>query len=181
MADQQAAMFGECCFNTGDVKITMGTGTFMDINTGCKPHTSVAGMAERWQVSCTFVLQGRVTSVAPPPCRSLSFGGMEDRLRGGLPGRGKRCRHGHRHQLGAEVGWEQLESSFFYRLQAVGIIKSHLVRPWRQVQRCLVCGVVAELFTDVQDTSAMAYSVNDSDGVCFVPSFSGLQVLLDTQ
>lgn len=44
MADQQAAMFGECCFDTGDVKITMGTGTFMDINTGSKPHTSVAGM-----------------------------------------------------------------------------------------------------------------------------------------
>uniref|UniRef100_A0A8B9KVJ5 Glycerol kinase 5 n=1 Tax=Astyanax mexicanus TaxID=7994 RepID=A0A8B9KVJ5_ASTMX len=43
MADQQAAMFGECCFHTGDVKITMGTGTFMDINTGNKPHTSVAG------------------------------------------------------------------------------------------------------------------------------------------
>lgn len=39
-------------------------------------------------------------------------------------------------------------------------------------------GVVAELFTDVKDTSAMAYSVPDSDGVCFVPSFSGLQVLL---
>lgn len=45
MADQQAAMFGECCFDIGDVKITMGTGTFMDINTGNKPHTSVAGMA----------------------------------------------------------------------------------------------------------------------------------------
>jgi len=44
MADQQAAMFGQCCFETGDVKITMGTGTFMDINTGNKPHTSVAGM-----------------------------------------------------------------------------------------------------------------------------------------
>lgn len=39
-------------------------------------------------------------------------------------------------------------------------------------------GVVAELFSDVEDTSAMAYSVTDSDGVCFVPSFSGLQVLL---
>lgn len=46
MADQQAAMFGECCFNVGDVKITMGTGTFMDINTGSKPHTSVAGTAK---------------------------------------------------------------------------------------------------------------------------------------
>uniref|UniRef100_A0A672LEJ0 Glycerol kinase 5 n=1 Tax=Sinocyclocheilus grahami TaxID=75366 RepID=A0A672LEJ0_SINGR len=44
MADQQAAMFGECCFDIGDVKITMGTGTFMDINTGNKPHTSVAGL-----------------------------------------------------------------------------------------------------------------------------------------
>ncbi|GAA6074065.1 putative glycerol kinase 5 isoform X1 [Tachysurus ichikawai] len=44
MADQQAAMFGECCFDTGDVKITMGTGTFMDINTGNKPHTSVSGL-----------------------------------------------------------------------------------------------------------------------------------------
>lgn len=67
---------------------------------------------------------------------------------------------------------------FFNCLQAEGLIKSHLVRPWRQVQPGLVCGVVAELFTDVQDTSAMAYSVTDSDGVCFVPSFSGLQVLL---
>lgn len=36
--------------------------------------------------------------------------------------------------------------------------------------------VVAELFSDVRETSAMAYSVSDSDGVCFVPSFSGLQV-----
>lgn len=36
--------------------------------------------------------------------------------------------------------------------------------------------VAAELFADVQDTSAMAYSVSNSDGVCFVPSFSGLQV-----
>lgn len=39
-------MFGECCFNVGDVKITMGTGTFMNINTGNKPHTSVAGKAK---------------------------------------------------------------------------------------------------------------------------------------
>uniref|UniRef100_A0AAY5L8S8 Glycerol kinase 5 n=1 Tax=Esox lucius TaxID=8010 RepID=A0AAY5L8S8_ESOLU len=44
MADQQAAMFGECCFDVGDVKITMGTGTFMNINTGSQPHTSVSGL-----------------------------------------------------------------------------------------------------------------------------------------
>ena len=36
-------MFGECCFEEGDVKCTLGTGMFMDINTGSKPHASIAG------------------------------------------------------------------------------------------------------------------------------------------
>lgn len=43
VADQQSAMFGECCFQTGDVKLTMGSGTFLDINTGNNPHQSVGG------------------------------------------------------------------------------------------------------------------------------------------
>ena len=45
-------MFGECCFDVGDVKITMGTGTFMDINTGSKPHTSVAGYGTAHAFRC---------------------------------------------------------------------------------------------------------------------------------
>lgn len=35
-------MFGSCCFKKGDVKVTLGTGTFVNINTGRKPHVSVA-------------------------------------------------------------------------------------------------------------------------------------------
>lgn len=50
--------------------------------------------------------------------------------------------------------------------------------PGRTQRWCRLC-VVAELFSDVQETSAMAESVSDSDGVCFVPSFSGLQVRVD--
>lgn len=38
-------MFGECCFQTGDVKLTMGTGTFLDINTGSRPQQSMGGEA----------------------------------------------------------------------------------------------------------------------------------------
>ncbi|XP_032302622.1 putative glycerol kinase 5 isoform X4 [Coturnix japonica] len=34
VADQQSAMFGECCFQPGDVKLTMGTGGFWNVNTG---------------------------------------------------------------------------------------------------------------------------------------------------
>ncbi|XP_077472411.1 glycerol kinase 5 isoform X2 [Stigmatopora argus] len=36
-----------------------------------------------------------------------------------------------------------------------------------------------DLFSDVEATSSMAYSVSDSNGVCFVPSFSGLQAPLN--
>ncbi|CAF97579.1 unnamed protein product [Tetraodon nigroviridis] len=106
-------MFGECCFNVGDVKITMGTGTFMDINTGSKPHTSVAGLYPLvgWKIGSEVVY--------------LAEGNAAD--------------------TGTAIRWAQQ----------------------------------LELFADVKDTSAMAYSVTGSDGVCFVPSFSGLQAPLN--
>uniref|UniRef100_A0A3Q3ITV8 Glycerol kinase 5 n=1 Tax=Monopterus albus TaxID=43700 RepID=A0A3Q3ITV8_MONAL len=113
MADQQAAMFGECCFDVGDVKITMGTGNFMDINTGNKPHTSVQGLYPLvgWKIGDEVVY--------------LAEGNAAD--------------------TGTAIKWAQ----------------------------------ELELYSDVQETSAMAYSVSDSDGVCFVPSFSGLQAPLN--
>ena len=43
VADQQAAVFGQCCFNEGDINCTLGTGTFIDINTGGTPHASIGG------------------------------------------------------------------------------------------------------------------------------------------
>ncbi|KAM4552405.1 glycerol kinase 5 isoform 1-T2 [Odontesthes bonariensis] len=113
MADQQAAMFGECCFDVGDVKITMGTGTFMDINCGSKPHTSVAGLYPLvgWKIGSELMY--------------LAEGNAAD--------------------TGTAIKW------------------AHEL----------------ELFSDVRETSALAYSVSDSDGVCFVPSFSGLQAPLN--
>ncbi|CAL1579366.1 unnamed protein product [Knipowitschia caucasica] len=113
VADQQAAMFGECCFDVGDVKITMGTGTFMDIHTGSKPHTSVAGLypVVGWKMGAEVVY--------------LAEGNAAD--------------------TGTAIKWAQ----------------------------------ELDLFTDVKETSALAYSVRDSGGVCFVPSFSGLQAPLN--
>lgn len=109
MADQQAAMFGECCFNPGDVKITMGTGTFMDINTGNKPHASCSGLypVVGWKMGSEVVF--------------LAEGNSAD--------------------SGTAVKW--------------------------------ACGL--GLFSDVKETEALATSVEDTDGVFFVPSFSGLQ------
>lgn len=43
MADQSASLFGSGCMQPGDLKITLGTGTFMNVNSGRKLHASVAG------------------------------------------------------------------------------------------------------------------------------------------
>ncbi len=43
ISDQTSAMFAQGCWNPGDVKCTLGTGLFMNINTGNKPHTSMTG------------------------------------------------------------------------------------------------------------------------------------------
>lgn len=42
--DQQAALFGQCCFEQGDVKNTYGTGCFLLMNTGDKAIASKAGL-----------------------------------------------------------------------------------------------------------------------------------------
>ncbi|XP_041126280.1 putative glycerol kinase 5 isoform X2 [Polyodon spathula] len=113
VADQQAAMFGECCFDRGDVKITMGTGTFININTGNKPHASVSGLypVVGWKIGQEVVY--------------LAEGNAAD--------------------TGTAIKWAQ----------------------------------ELDLFSDAAETEAMANSVPDADGVCFVPSFSGLQAPLN--
>jgi len=42
--DQQAALFGQTCFNPGEAKNTYGTGCFMLMNTGEKPVPSKSGL-----------------------------------------------------------------------------------------------------------------------------------------
>lgn len=62
--DQQAALFGQCCFGKGDVKNTYGTGGFLLMNTGEKPVDSAHGLLTTvgWQLGgrTTYVLEGSV-------------------------------------------------------------------------------------------------------------------------
>ncbi|KAM4821678.1 glycerol kinase 5 isoform 1-T1 [Thomomys bottae] len=113
VGDQQAAMFGECCFHRGDVKLTMGTGTFLDINTGNCPQHTMGGFYPLvgWKIGQEVVC--------------LAEGNAGD--------------------TGTAIQWAQ-------RL---------------------------DLFTDAAETEKMAKSLEDSEGVYFVPSFSGLQAPLN--
>ena len=62
--DQQAALFGQKCFNHGDVKNTYGTGGFLLMNTGDKPAVSDHGLLTTvgWSIGdeVTYALEGSV-------------------------------------------------------------------------------------------------------------------------
>jgi glycerol kinase len=44
LGDQQAALFGQACYDTGEAKNTYGTGCFMLLNTGTEPVPSESGL-----------------------------------------------------------------------------------------------------------------------------------------
>ncbi len=62
--DQQAALFGQTCFDKGESKNTYGTGCFMLINTGNQPLLSHNGLLTTvaWQIGdqVTYALEGSV-------------------------------------------------------------------------------------------------------------------------
>ena len=109
--DQQAALFGQCCFHAGQAKNTYGTGCFLLMHTGHEACASEHGL---------------VTTVAAsaPGAR-----GTEYALEGSV------------FMAGALMQWLRDD---------MGIID------------------------DVAETSAIARSVNSTDGVYVVPAFTGL-------
>lgn len=62
--DQQAALFGQCCFDKGEVKNTFGTGSFILMNTGSEAIKSKAGLLTTIAASTSdkveYALEGSV-------------------------------------------------------------------------------------------------------------------------
>lgn len=62
--DQQAALFGQCCFDEGSIKNTYGTGCFALMNTGNKIFKSKYGLLTTiaWKIGgeVTYALEGSV-------------------------------------------------------------------------------------------------------------------------
>ncbi len=107
--DQQCALFGQACFDKGDVKNTYGTGCFLLMNTGDKP---------------VFSKNGLVTTIAWGEGGKVTYA---------------------------------LEGSVFIASAAIN---------W--VRDCL------QLYEHSDQTEGMARQVEDTDGVYFVPAFTGL-------
>ncbi len=62
--DQQAALFGQACFNSGTAKNTYGTGCFLLMNTGDKPFPAAEGLLTTvgWKIGdkVTYAVEGAV-------------------------------------------------------------------------------------------------------------------------
>lgn len=101
------------------MKITLGTGSFLDVNTGDECHASIHGMYPlvAWQTT-------------------KSVAGAKDTLETVY------CVEGSANDTGSIIKW----------------------------------AMDFGLFSDPADSAAMAQSVPDTDGVFFVPAFSGLGV-----
>ncbi|XP_055376205.1 putative glycerol kinase 5 [Condylostylus longicornis] len=112
-SDQSAAMWGSSCFDDGDVKVTLGTGSFLNLNTGKECQASLSGL---------YPMVGwRFKSGDNSFCFTY-------------------CMEGAANDTGTVINWG------------------------------LNCG----LFDDPTQTSNLAESVSDTDGVYFVPAFSGI-------
>ena len=66
IGDQMGALFGHCCFDSGDVKISGGSGAFVDLNVGDKPKVSKNGLFPlvAWSLSgkIHYMLEGYVAT-----------------------------------------------------------------------------------------------------------------------
>ena len=62
--DQQAALFGQCCFSAGEMKNTYGTGAFLLMNTADEPYITDKGLITTiaWGIGgkITYALEGSV-------------------------------------------------------------------------------------------------------------------------
>ncbi|CAG0888213.1 unnamed protein product [Cyprideis torosa] len=82
IGDQSASLFGSGCLERGDMKLTLGTGGFMNVTTGKVPHTSVAGVypliAWKRDGEVTYMAEGAVSDMGTVMEWSLSVGLLED-------------------------------------------------------------------------------------------------------
>jgi glycerol kinase len=64
IADQQAALFGETCIKAGEIKVTNGSGSFVDMNTGDTIKFSEHGLIPMiaWKIkgSTNYMLEGYI-------------------------------------------------------------------------------------------------------------------------
>ena len=157
--DQQAALFGQCCFEPGMVKTTYGTGCFMLMNTGHTPTDSKAKLLATigWRI---------------PRMKKEPYDPFDDEDDGLLP-------------LVQVETWDSTQG-WVTSTEAIMLRNPPEIPPDRTVVYALEGSVFAGgavvqwlrdqlgMIEDAASVEALAASVPDSGGVVLVPAFAGL-------
>ncbi len=154
--DQQAALFGQACFEVGMTKNTYGTGSFVLMNVGSTPPPVVDGLLSTvaWSLSGSASVRpsGRigVDSADPPDPPDPSKSGLTSPYTAESLGLG-----GGVDRLGATT--YAYEGAIFVTGAAVQWLRDGL-------------GIIS----DAAEVGPLAATVADSGGVYLVPAFTGL-------
>lgn len=128
-------MWGTCCFNKGDIKVTLGTGSFLNLNTGSECNASIYGLY---------------------PLVAWNHGEVIYTMEGSS------------NDTGSIIQWAM---NFGLQFRYISIVTFFMYANYM----CVSSG----LFADASESATIANTVNGTDGVFFVPAFSGLGVNLN--
>lgn len=82
VSDQSSSVFSQLCWEPGDMKCTLGTGTFMCINTADHPHASVRGLYPLvgWKIGSelVYIAEGMFSSTGSVVDWGKKFGLYEE-------------------------------------------------------------------------------------------------------
>ncbi len=153
--DQQAALFGQTCFKSGEVKSTYGTGLFMLQNTGDAPVESKNGLI-------TTIAWGIPEKYSETDSKDWKPDGMND--------------------SGTEDKPERKLSNLFGLIKPRKTSREEKIKVTYAIEGSVfICGAVIQWLRDElglleksSDSEEMARSVDDTNGVYIVPAFVGL-------
>lgn len=135
-------MWGSCCFNTGDIKITLGTGSFLNLNTGSQCPASIYGL---------YPLVAWRYNEKQSDKTELVY-----------------CMEGAANDTGSIIQWAMnFGNSNFPKINFV---------EKKSFKMLINLFIIPGLFEDPSKSAEIAYSVDDTEEVYFVPAFSGLGV-----
>eukprot|EP01121_Diplochlamys_sp_Union-15-3_P016408 TRINITY_DN5569_c0_g1_i1.p1 TRINITY_DN5569_c0_g1~~TRINITY_DN5569_c0_g1_i1.p1 ORF type:complete len:556 (-),score=92.18 TRINITY_DN5569_c0_g1_i1:17-1684(-) len=170
VGDQQAAMFGQCCFNKGDVVCTMGTGAFININTG---ETCISSNYElypliAWKIGkkVTYALEGNSSTTGSLLDWAKSIGLVKEVEE--LESMAQEVRDSNDvYIVPAFAGIEAPRFDSTARGLIIGLTysttKAHIARALQEAVAYRVCDVVNSMSLD---TNSVVKTINVNGGVC---------------
>ncbi len=190
--DQQAALFGQCCFEPGEVKSTFGTGCFLLMHTGRKAPTSSHGLVTTVAASAYGQDEREELMGGQADAQAGNQTGLQVGNQAGTQADAQADLQVVESQANLQVGEQARPQTSEYHEQKSASPKtshapspstSHLQPPLEYALEgsVFMAGALLQwlkeglhIIDDVAKTDEIAHRVDNNAGVVVVPAFTGL-------